>query len=77
MSKGEKLLETDTRVAELATLLIRACRLLDALVGSKEEHRRAWMESFNRDINAAPKDAILSAEGLVRVVNYLEGAHAR
>lgn len=76
MSKGEKQLEAGTKVGELATLLVRAFRSLDALVGNNDAHRRAWMESFNRGINAAPKDAITSAEGLVRVVNYLDGARA-
>jgi len=77
LSSGAKTLESGTKAAELAALLVRAYRSLDALVGNSDEHRRAWMQSFNRAINAAPKDAVLTAEGLVRVVTYLDGARAQ
>jgi hypothetical protein len=34
------------------------------------------MASFNRALNATPRDAIQTAEGLVRVVTYLDAARA-
>jgi hypothetical protein len=34
------------------------------------------MTSFNRALNATPREAVQSAEGLVRVVTYLDGARA-
>ena len=77
LSSGAKTLETGTKTAELAALLIRAYRSLDALVGNSEQHRLAWMASYNRALNAAPRQAILTAEGLVRVVTYLDGARAQ
>ena len=76
MSSGAKAFEVGSKPAELAALVIRVYRSLDALVGNSEEHRRLWMTSFNRALNATPKDAIQTAEGLVRVVNYLDGARA-
>jgi hypothetical protein len=76
MSSGAKAFEVGSKPAELAALVIRVYRSLDALVGNSEEHRRLWMSSFNRALNATPKDAIQSAEGLVRVVTYLDGARA-
>jgi hypothetical protein len=76
MSSGAKAFEVGSKPAELAALLIRVYRSLDALVGNSEEHRRLWMGSYNRALNAVPKDAIQSAEGLVRVVTYLDGARA-
>jgi hypothetical protein len=76
IANGEKTLESGTKAAELAALLIRAYRSLDAVVGNSDEQRRAWMTSFNRGLNAVPKEAILSAEGLVRVVTYLDAARA-
>jgi hypothetical protein len=76
MSSGAKAFEVGSKPAELAALVIRVYRSLDALVGNSEEHRRLWMASFNRALNATPKDAIQSAEGLVRVVTYLDGARA-
>lgn len=76
MSSGAKAFEVGSKPAELAALVIRVYRSLDALVGNSEEHRRLWMTSHNRALNATPKDAIQSAEGLVRVVTYLDGARA-
>jgi hypothetical protein len=76
MSSGAKAFEPGSKPAELAALVIRVYRSLDALVGNSEEHRRLWMSSFNRALNATPKDAIQTAEGLVRVVTYLDAARA-
>lgn len=76
MSSGAKAFEIGSKPAELAALVIRVYRSLDALVGNSDEHRRLWMTSYNRAINAIPKEAIQSAEGLVRVVTYLDGARA-
>ena len=76
MASGAKALDVGSKPAELAALLIRVYRSLDALVGNSEEHRRLWMTSYNRALNAIPKEAIQSAEGLVRVVTYLDGARA-
>jgi len=76
MSSGAKAFEIGSKPAELAALVIRVYRSLDALVGNSEEHRRLWMTSYNRALNAIPREAIQSAEGLVRVVTYLDGARA-
>ena len=76
MASGAKALDVGSKPAELAALLIRVYRSLDALVGNSEEHRRLWMTSYNRALNAIPREAIQSAEGLVRVVTYLDGARA-
>jgi hypothetical protein len=76
MSSGAKEFEVGSKPAELAALVIRVYRSLDALVGNSDEHRRLWMTSFNRALNATPREAVQSAEGLVRVVTYLDGARA-
>ncbi|TFZ06668.1 DUF2384 domain-containing protein [Ramlibacter henchirensis] len=76
MAAGQRQLEIGTKPAELATLLVRVYRSLDALVGNSDRHRQLWMSSQNRAFNEAPKDAIQRVEGLVRVVRYLDGARA-
>lgn len=76
MAKGERTLDVGSKPAELAALLVRVYRSADALVGNSEQHRKAWMTSFNRAFNAAPRDAIEHVEGLARVVRYLDGARA-
>ena len=76
MSSGAKAFEVGSKPAELAALVVRVYRSLDALVGNSEEQRRLWMTSFNRALNDTPRDAIQTAEGLVRVVTYLDAASA-
>lgn len=76
MGKGEKALESGTKPAELAALLVRVYRSLDALVGNDDRQRRLWMGSYHRAFNEAPRDAIQRVDGLVRVVSYLDGARA-
>lgn len=76
MVRGSKAIDTGTKPAELATLLVRVYRSLDALVGNDDRQRRLWMTSFNHAFNEAPKEAIQKVDGLVRVVAYLDGARA-
>lgn len=76
MTTGKAQLAIGTKQAELAALLIRVYRSLDALVGNNDRHRQLWMEGFNHAFNEAPRDAIQRADGLVRVVQYLDGARA-
>jgi len=76
LASGERSLEIGTKPAELAALLVRVYRSLDALVGNSDQHRRAWMDSPNDAFGQAPRDAIRSVEGLALVVRYLDGARA-
>ncbi|KQT12204.1 antitoxin Xre/MbcA/ParS toxin-binding domain-containing protein [Ramlibacter sp. Leaf400] len=76
MAAGQRQLEIGTKPAELATLLVRVYRSLDALVGNSDRHRHLWMDSYNQAFNEAPRDTIQKVEGLVRVVRYLDGARA-
>ncbi|TFZ03320.1 MbcA/ParS/Xre antitoxin family protein [Ramlibacter rhizophilus] len=76
MASGKRHFELDTKPAELATLLVRVYRSLDALVGNDDRQRRAWMDSFNRAFNQTPREAVQTAEGLVQVLRYLDGARA-
>jgi len=61
---------------ELALLLVRLFRSLDALWGHGEV-AHSWLTSNNVALAARPVDLIHSVEGLVRVVNYLDNARGR
>ena len=61
---------------ELALLLVRLFRSLDALWGH-EEAAHTWLGSHNLALAARPVDLVASVEGLVRVVNYLDNARGR
>ena len=61
---------------ELALLLVRLFRSLDALWGH-EVAAHKWLASNNLALAARPVDLLHSVEGLVRVVNYLDSARGR
>ena len=65
-----------SKEGELALLLVRLYRSLDALVGGDKDQRLAWLRSDNRALNGRPADLIGSAAGLVNTVAYLDSARA-
>ena len=74
---GKYLLAPDrAKEWELARLLVRMFRSLDALWGH-EEIARAWLASENLALAARPRDLLRSVEGMVRVVTYLDAARGR
>ena len=76
LSTGLKLIDPKSKEGEMALLLVRLYRSLDALVGNDGQLRFEWMRSHNNAFNAIPHDFIQSTQGLVTVVNYLDGMRA-
>lgn len=66
----------DSKPWEFAVLLIRLFRSLDSIVGN-EEASRIWLHNENLALAGKPVDLIEHAEGLVRVVQYLDASRAR
>lgn len=76
LANGTRSIAPDSKEGELALLLVRVYRSLDALVGGDDAQRRAWIHSANRALNGKPSELIRTAEGLVAVVSYLDGMRA-
>lgn len=76
MANGVRELPPQSKPGQLAALVIRAYRSLDALVGNDEARRLRWMGSYNAALGAIPRELMRTPEGLVRVVIYLDGARA-
>ena len=74
---GTYVLEPSTKPYELALLLIRLFRSLDAVVGGDEPSLRSWMETANRALGGVPRDLVQTATGLVAAVDYVDAARAR
>jgi uncharacterized protein (DUF2384 family) len=74
--QGSYRLDPQRKEWELAVLLLRMFRSLHALVGD-EATARAWLRSENLGLGARPIDLMETAEGLVRVVQYLDAARGR
>lgn len=74
---GTYTLEPDSKPFELAVLLIRVFRSLDAIVGGDAEVAKAWMRNDNRALQGVPKDLVTSVSGLTHVLAYLDARRAR
>jgi uncharacterized protein (DUF2384 family) len=61
---------------ELALLLVRMFRSLDAIMGHGESAQQ-WLSGNNLGLNGRPADLIETAEGLVRVLHYLDAHRGR
>lgn len=61
---------------EMAVLLVRLFRSLDALVGH-DEHARQWLHGDNVGLGGRPIEMLESVEGLVRVLHYVDAHRGR
>jgi len=76
LASGARTIDPASKEGELALLLVRVYRSLDALVGTDAAQRRAWLESHNDALNGRPLDLLQRADGLVHVVAYLDAMRA-
>lgn len=74
---GKLQLDPATKEGELALLLLRLYRSLDALVGGSAESARAWLRSENFHLGGIPAERIRTIQGLVDVVAYLDGMRGK
>ena len=72
---GTYLLDQNRKEWDFALLFVRVFRSLDSIVGD-ESTARKWLNSDNLGLNARPIELIRNAEGLVRVVQYLDASRA-
>ena len=70
------LLDPNRKEWELGTLFVRLFRSLDSIVAS-DEKARAWLNSENKALGERPIDLLPLAEGIVRVLYYLDSARGR
>jgi hypothetical protein len=76
LSAGARTVDPQSKEGELALLLVRVYRSLDALVGTDASQRNAWLQGENRALNGRPIDLIQRTDGLVNVVAYLDAMRA-
>ena len=72
LGQGKWDISPDTNEGQLAALLVRLFRSLDAIVGNDSSKAAAWMSSYNRALNGIPKELIESPQGLVMTLQYVD-----
>ena len=74
---GKYILKMGDKETELALLLVRLYRGLDAIVGGDGEAGRSWLCSHNLALNGTPLNLIQSINGITAVVMYVDAQRAR
>jgi transcriptional regulator with XRE-family HTH domain len=74
--RGESLLDPGSKPFELAALLVRTFRSLDAITGGDEAVARRWLASPNTALAARPVERMMQLQGLVDVATYLDARRA-
>lgn len=69
-------LAPESKAFQLAALLVRAYRSLDAIVGGDEAVARTWIGNPNQALGGRPIELMLSPQGLVDVAVYLDARRA-
>jgi transcriptional regulator with XRE-family HTH domain len=70
-------IDAEAKEAELALLLVRVFRSLDALVGGDEAKARAWFQAKNAHVGGIPAERVRTVEGLVHVASYLDAMRGK
>ena len=76
MGVGSYTLAPGDKAFELALLLVRLFRSLDAITGGDESVSRVWLRSENIGLGGTPLTLIESVSGLVHVLGYLDARRA-
>jgi hypothetical protein len=76
MRSGEYELRADEKPFELALLLVRLYRSLDAIVGGDDAVARAWLKNTNTALKGEPLELIQTISGLMDVIQYLDARRA-
>lgn len=76
LRRGEFVLERGSKPFELAVLMVRLYRSLDAIVGGDEGVARAWLRNDNAVLGDKPLEKIRTISGLVDVIAYLDARRA-
>ena len=77
MYAGGYFLDERTKNWELAALLVRLYRGLDAITAGDERSLRAWMHNPNTELHDVPGHLVGNVAGLARVVEYVDAHRAR
>lgn len=77
MGDGRYLLKKTCKEWELAALLIRLFRSLDAIMGGDKAAMRSWLTAHNTALADTPKTLISNITGLTRTVDYVDAYRAR
>ena len=76
LKRGDFEVPPQSKEGQLAALLVRLFRSLDAIVGNDDRKVLDWMGSYNRALAGVPVELIESPQGLVMTLQYVDAMRA-
>ncbi|WP_131793637.1 antitoxin Xre/MbcA/ParS toxin-binding domain-containing protein [Legionella brunensis] len=77
LNQGKKLISPQTKEGEMALLLVRIYRSLNAMVGNNHEKARLWLNNKNKYFQKKPLEEMKTIPGLISVLNYLDAMRGK
>ena len=77
LKSGDYCLDKNSKAYELALLVIRLFRGLDAIVGGDTVAVQSWMGTENKALHGQPISLIRTITGLALAVQYVDARRAR
>ncbi|HHF7349973.1 TPA: antitoxin Xre/MbcA/ParS toxin-binding domain-containing protein [Legionella feeleii] len=77
LNQGKKFISPHTKEGEMALLLVRIYRSLNAMLGNNHEKAKAWLNSKNRYFQNKPIEEMKTIPGLISVLNYLDAMRGK
>lgn len=74
---GKRYIDPKSKEGELAAMLLRLFRSLDALFGGNQTQCQRWLRSENQHLAGTPIDLIQSIQGLMTTTSYLDAMRGR
>lgn len=76
MIAGGRGIDPESKEGQLALMLVRVFRSLDALLGDSIPHKD-WMQAYTKPLNGKPIELIMTPAGLTHTLDYLDGLRAQ
>ena len=77
LAQGKKLISPHNKEGEMALLLLRIYRSLNAMVGNSHEKAKLWLNSPNQYFKNTPLEEMKTISGLIGVLNYLDAMRGK
>ena len=75
--KGTHILKEDQKDYEIAVIVLRIFRSLDAITGGEDHVNVKWMRNENTALSGVPAAMLKNLTGLMNVVTYLDAQRAK
>lgn len=77
LSQGKAFISPKSKEGEMALLLLRVYRGLNALIGSNHDKAKLWLHNHNTYFNKKPIENLKTLTGLVEVVHYIDAMRGK